>query len=217
MRPSSPPPPLDTVPLPTEHNLDEPPHAELVRLIRKNLLAALGSLIVLGGIAALLMIRFRPQLDMVTEAVFAQVGIGGLVALLFFTDAFVSPFPPDSVLILIAASPYHDSWMTLIPSIGLVSSAAGAVGYTCGSYLSHKSWAVTSVGSFRRKSERMIHRYGSWGVAIGALTPLPFSITCWGAGLLHVPFRKIWFSLLLRIPRYFVYYAVIAYAPQIWG
>ncbi len=194
-----------------------PPTSDLKSLIRKNFLNALVALIVLGGLAALLMIHFRPQVDAATKYVFDSVGIGGLVLLLFITDAFVSPFPPDSVLILIAASPYHDRWLWMIPAIGGVSSLAGLLGYSCGKYLSTKGWAESWLGSFRNKSEALIVRYGPHAVAIGALTPLPFSITCWGAGLLRVPLAKVWPSLLLRIPRYFVYYAVIAYSPRIFG
>lgn len=194
-----------------------PLSSELRSLIGKKFLLAAMSLFGLGLAAAFLVVNLKSELNAVTEAVFSSVGLGGVAAMLFITDAFVSPFPPDSLLILIAASKYHQNWPILIPILGLVSAVAGCVGYGCGLYFSNHSWAVTWFGNFRAKSEASIRRYGPWGVAIGALTPVPFSITCWGAGLLHVPFRSVWPSCLLRVPRYVVYYAVIAYFPILFS
>jgi membrane protein YqaA with SNARE-associated domain len=194
-----------------------PLSSELKHLIGRKFLMAALSLLGLGLCAAFLVIQLKDELDIATQIVFSTVGIGGVAALLFITDAFVSPFPPDSLLILISASRYHEIWPWLIPLLGLLSSVAGCVGYGCGLYFSKHDWAVAWFGKFRKKSEASIRRFGPWGVAIGALTPLPFSITCWGAGLLHVPFQSVWPSCLLRVPRYVVYYVVIAYSPQLFS
>lgn len=191
------------------------PSSDLQELIRKNLLRLGFALIVLGGIAALLMSRFRPELDAVTATVFDAVGLGGLIGVIFFADTFVAPFPPDTVLILLAASPYHADWLWLIPLIGVVSTCAGYLGFGLGTYFSKRPWAEKWFGSLRTKSKVMVLRYGPWAIALGALTPIPFSITCWSAGLLHLPFRHVWKPCLLRIPRYVIYYAVIAYAPHL--
>jgi membrane protein YqaA with SNARE-associated domain len=133
------------------------------------------------------------------------------------TDTFVGPFPPDSVLILIAASPYHKHWLWLLPAIGAVSTLAGCVGYCGGRFLSHKPWAQRWFGALHSKSEERVKRYGAWAVAIGAMTPVPFSITCWTAGLIRMEFRDFLPPALLRIPRYVLYYAAIAYFPRLFG
>lgn len=188
---------------------------ELRRLLRKNLWGALLSLVLLGALAALLMTHFRPHVEAVTAWIFAEVGLPGIFAILFITDAFVSPLPPDSVLLLVAASPYHQDWLLWVPLMGLSSSVAGCVGYGAGTYLSGRTWAESWLGPFRTRSEKMIRKYGSWAVVLGALTPVPFSITCWTAGLLRVPFNGVWIPCLLRVPRYVVYYAAIAYSPEL--
>jgi membrane protein YqaA with SNARE-associated domain len=61
----------------------------------------------------------------------------------------------------------------------------------------------------------MVQRYGRLTVALGALTPLPFSITCWCAGGLGMPLARFLPVSLLRVPRYVVYYLAIAYADQL--
>lgn len=185
------------------------------RLLRKHFLGAAASLVLLVAIAAVLMVQFRPELDSFTAAVFAAVGIWGLVGLIFFTDTFVSPFPPDSVLILIAASPYHQHWHWLIPAVGAASFLAGCLGYGCGKLLSNKSWALRWFDSMHSRNEEMVARYGPWAVALGAMTPVPFSITCWTAGLLRLKFSSFMLPALLRIPRYVIYYAAIAYFPRL--
>lgn len=189
---------------------------ELRRLLRKHFLSAALSLFAIVAIAVVLTLRYRTELDAFTIAVFDTVGISGLVAILFITDWFVSPFPPDSVLILIAASPYHEHWPVLLPLLGIVSSLAGCLGYTCGRLLSRRPWAMRWFGNFHSKSQDMVLRYGPWSVAIGALTPVPFSVTCWTAGLLRLPFRHFIGPCFLRIPRYVAYYAAIAYFPRLF-
>ena len=198
--------------------VNSPTHnAELQALVRKNVVRLGITLLLLGVVAIVLMSRFRPELDAVTASVFNAVGLGGLIGIIFVADTFVAPFPPDTVLLLIAASPHHADWLWLIPLIGVVSTCAGYLGYSMGSYFSRKSWAERWLGPLRSRSQDMVLRYGSWAVALGALTPVPFSVTCWTAGLLHLPFRLVWKPCLLRIPRYVIYYAVIAYSPKIFG
>lgn len=193
------------------------PQDDLHRQLKKHFLGALLSLVVIAVIAALLLVRYRAELDAFTIAVFDAVGIGGLIAILFFTDCCVSPFPPDSILILIAASPYHQYWPWLLPLIGFISALAGCLGYSAGRFLSKKSWAQKWIGSFHGKSQHLVRRFGPWGVAIGALTPVPFSITCWAAGLFRLEFKSFVGPALLRIPRYVLYYAAIAYFPRLFS
>lgn len=191
--------------------------ADLRRLLRKHFLGAALSLAGIVLIAVVLTLRYRTELDAFTISVFDTIGIGGLVALLFITDAFVSPFPPDSVLILLAASPYHENWLILLPLLGLVSTAAGCVGFSCGRMLSRSAWAKRWFDNHHARNEEMVMKYGPWAVAMGALTPVPFSITCWTAGLLNLPFRSFILPALLRVPRYVAYYAAIAYFPRLFS
>jgi len=194
-----------------------PPDDELAKLIRTNLLRAGVSLILFAALAIIVVSKFKPELDHLTTLVFTHVGVGGLVALIFVTDTLISPIPPDSVLFLVANSEYHASWGYVIPIIGVVSTIGGWLGYALGRYFSNKPLVVQWFGATRVKAKKMILRFGPWAVALGAMTPVPFSITCWSAGLLHLPFRLVWKPCLLRIPRYVIFYAVIAYAPELIG
>lgn len=188
--------------------------AGLGQALRKNLLKLLLSLIGIGVLTAIIVSRFASELDAITSYVFAEFGIVGVAVALFITDSFVSPLPPDSLLILIARSEYHKYWPQLIAFLGAISCVAGYVGYSLGLLFSRTN-IFSSLGKVREQSQERILKFGSWAIVLGALTPIPFSITCWTAGLMHLPFRHVWWPCLLRIPRYVLYYAVIAYAPKL--
>ena len=62
-----------------------------------------------------------------------------------------------------------------------------------------------------------IDKYGFWAVVLGAITPLPYSFTCWSAGALGVHWAKVLAaSLLFRIPRLILYYLLIASAERLF-
>ncbi len=188
---------------------------ELKRLVRTYLLRTLVSLFILTALVALLMFFYGNQVTTFTQWVLDTIGLGGIVLLIFITDSVVSPFPPDSVLLLLSQSALKPDWFWVVPLIGTVSTTAGMTGYAGGRLLANGKWGNTLFGKFRETRGPLIKRYGFWAVTLGALTPLPFSITCWSSGLLKVPFRKVWPATLLRIPRYVAYYWVISAAPQI--
>lgn len=185
---------------------------ELRRLVRRKVFAAVVSIVVVVALVILLTLEFQAELDLFTLWVFDRIGLIGLAALLFVSDAAASPVPPDAVLLLISNSPYHAVWPTLVPALGLLSGVAGWVGYFIGRRIAHTRLSRFLFQRFKQTSAAIIHRYGPWGVVLGAVTPLPFSVTCWTAGMLEIPFRRVALPCLLRIPRFVVYYLAIAYA-----
>lgn len=183
--------------------------------VRRKILGALLSLVTMLGMVAVASIYFREELQAFTQWTFAEIGLGALAVLLFISDAVFSPIPPDAILFLVAKSHYHEHWAILVPALGALSSVAGWVGYFGGRRIAHTRLSQVLFSRFKRTGAAIIHRYGSWGIALGALTPVPFSLTCWAAGMLEVPFRSVAWPCLLRIPRFIVYYLVMAYAEDI--
>ena len=57
-------------------------------------------------------------------------------------------------------------------------------------------------------------KYGYYAVAIGAMSPIPFSLLCYVAGLYKVPYRIYALLVLMRVPRLLVFYALIRLG---WG
>ena len=94
--------------------------------------------------------------------------------------------------------------------MSLVSVAAGMFGWTIGRVLGDQPWVERRLGRFRDEHGPFVRRYGFWAIAIGAITPFPYSMTCWSAGMLGVPARTVLgASLLFRLPRFLLYYWLI--------
>ncbi len=51
----------------------------------------------------------------------------------------------------------------------------------------------------------LVQRYGTLALAVGAISPLPFSVTCYAAGAIKMPYRRFVLVCLLRGPRMFFY------------
>ncbi len=185
---------------------------ELSSYIRRNLLRAVLVLIALFGGLSVVGSIFQEQLLAVTHGIYATIGVAGLLATLFITDAIFSPLPPDLVLIVIANSALRDQWPWLLPVIGLLSALAGNVGWWFGHRFSKFEWSTRFVGKLRDKYAKQVLRYDRWAVTLGAITPLPFSLICISSGALGMRWRRLAPITLLRLPRFAVVYAVIAYS-----
>ena len=192
-----------------------PDETELQTYVRRSLVKALLFLVALVvglGVAGLL---YESELLAATTWVFDTIGLFGLMLILFLSDAVITPIPPDLVLVVLSNSWVHQQWWIAISLIGMLSSLAGNVAWLLSTRVGDTRWATLLFGRFRRTNRRLVAHYGRWAVALGALTPIPFSITCWTAGVLHLPWHEFGPVTLLRIPRYVGYYAAIAYADEL--
>jgi len=188
---------------------------ELDPYIRRNIALAAVMLVVLVVGLGVLSLRHEDALQAFTGEVFAFLGLPGLFAILFISDAVFSPVPPDAVLIVLSRTHYHEHWVLLILVIGFQSVLAGVTGYFLGRWFGDTRFGHLMLGRVRMQHARLIDRHGVLAVAVAALTPLPFSLTCWAAGMLHLPFRRFLWPCWLRLPRFFLYYAAIAYADDL--
>jgi membrane protein YqaA with SNARE-associated domain len=192
-----------------------PGETELRSYVRRSLFKAvllLAALVTAVGVGGLL---YEAELLAATTWVFDTIGLFGLMLILFVSDALITPIPPDLVLVVLSNSWVHQYWGIAVGLIGLLSSLAGNVAWLLSTRVGGTRWATLLFGRFRRTNQRLVARYGKWAVALGALTPIPFSVTCWTAGLLDMPWREFGPVTLLRLPRFVGYYVAIAYADDL--
>lgn len=185
------------------NNFDQP---ELKKLFSKHLIRTAISLMILIAIIFLLALSLEPQIRIASQWLTTNFGVWGMAVFVFFTDLIVSPIPPDAVLFAISKSPMHQDWLILVPFLGLVSAAAGVCGWLLCKKLQHIKIVERYLLYFTSEHEKSLKRYGFWMVVIGALTPVPFSITCWIAGVINLPLRPLLMACLLRVPRFIIYY-----------
>lgn len=153
---------------------------------------------------------FENELETGTNWVVNQVGFLGLCLILLVTDTLITPFPPDILLLVIAKSSLAEYWPLYVLILGMVSCAAGILGWGIGRWLGHFEFVKRMIGTLDKNQREFIHRYGFWAVAIGSITPFPFSITCWAAGMMSLRGMTVLTAVLIfRIPRFFLYYWLI--------
>ena len=187
-------------------------------MIEKNLVKALiGLLLFIVGMSVLGLL-FEDELVRATTWIVERIGFTGMAMILLVTDTLVTPFPPDILLIVIAKSPLAADWPFYVGILGVVSVVAGMIGYGIGRWLGHFRWAQRLFGDFKEDHQNFIRKYGFWAVVIGSITPLPYSVTCWTAGVLGVRWWLVLLaSVLFRIPRIYLYYWLLTSAGNLFS
>jgi membrane protein YqaA with SNARE-associated domain len=142
-------------------------------------------------------------------------GYAGMFAGVFIADAFTFPLPPD-VYLFISIAGGSDVGLTLA-ACSAASVIAGNVAYLIGPYIQQIPLLRQRLEEFRPRGEYLFGKWGGRAVAISALTPIPFSIVSWLAGIYRMPYPSYALASLFRIPRIAGYYALYAYgwAPAI--
>jgi len=114
---------------------------------------------------------------------FADNGLVGL-GLLTFTEAFIQPIPPDLLVLPMAASANDPARLTLIFLVVTLSSVLGSlVAWWMG-----ERWGKPLLDRFAKPStvrrfDTLVTRYGAFGVFIAALSPIPYKVLGWCAGI----------------------------------
>lgn len=113
------------------------------------------------------------------------------LALLSFTEAIIQPIPPD-VLFLPMAYDARDNeslliWLWIVVT---VSSVFGAViGHALGKRYGSKLVDKFGKPHHRQQLEKMFERYGTLGMFIAAVSPLPYKVFGWIAGASDMKLR----------------------------
>jgi len=143
---------------------------------------------------------FRVEVEMASHWFVDRFGGPGVAVGFFIPDAFTLPLPNDAFTMFgrLGGMPY---WSVVFwGSLG--SIAGGSTGWAIGYWgLSHlptlRAW-------FERKGATIlarVHRRGTIALAAAALTPIPYSVTCWAAGAVKMPFWRFFAVSTLRIVR----------------
>lgn len=182
---------------------------DLRRYVRRSLWKAALTLALFVAAIASVSWLYAEQLSAAANLLYLKLGVLGLCLVVFVCDCLTAPFPPDVVLVIIAKSALRTSAWQVVLLIGLVSILAGNCAFYLGRALQRWPWAARWLARAGAKPKALIQGYGRSAVALAALTPIPFSITCVLAGLLGMEHARFWPVTLLRIPRFLLYFAVI--------
>ena len=180
-------------------------------MIQQNLIKAVVALVAFVLIVGVIGFVFERELTIATAWVVEHIGFVGMCLVLLVSDSLITPMTPDILLIVISRTELAEHWLRHVLILGCISVIAGILGWQIGRWLEHYPWAQRMFGDFKDDHREFIRKYGFWAIAMGSITPLPYSVTCWGAGIIGIRWQSVLFaSLLFRIPRFIIYYLLLS-------
>ena len=184
-----------------QNSTDQPQPLLWRALVIKTLLLSAAILAVYGIIGLL----FRDQLASAGVWLGRELGYSGVALYTFVVDTVIIPTTVDVIF------PFAMDWnpYILLSVMSAASILGGYLGYWIARSFNHLRYVQRVTGSYRKRGELLINRYGAWAVVIAGFTPVPFSTICWIAGLLKVPAGKVFLATFSRIPRMIVYYLLV--------
>ncbi len=163
---------------------------------------ALQTMFGIGGfmvVALAVSVILHEPLIAVGERFVESLGGFGVMLGFIIPDALTVPLPGDafSLIGLLGGLTFWEvvAW----GSAG--SIAGGVVGYGIGRGVRHLDWFERFMARRGAEARALVTRYGTLALAAAALTPLPYSLACWSAGALEMPFGHFFVVSLLRIVR----------------
>jgi len=151
--------------------------------------------------------RYQEQIVDFGDAFVGQFGAFGVAFGFFLPDAFTLPVPHDLVLALGVAGGLPDLSIIIAASIG--SLVGGTTAFFIAKAVTHLPKVRQVLEQRAAPAKALMARYGITAVALGALTPLPYSLICYACGLLEMPFPKFFLISQLRILRVVIYLGLI--------
>lgn len=137
------------------------------------------------------------------------------LALAAFTESFLSPIPPDLLLVPLAlAAPQKAVYYSLVATGA--SIAGGCFGYALGHKFGPPALKRFVAPRYLERIHRLIEKYGAWAIFLGALAPIPYKFISITAGALRIqPSVFLVASLFGRAKRFLLEGILIYYyGPQ---
>ncbi|MBF0409731.1 MAG: DedA family protein [Candidatus Riflebacteria bacterium] len=128
-------------------------------------------------------------------------GLSTLFILSWLADFIIQPVPPDA-FVFAAAFGGANIWMTALFG-GLGSSAGGTTGCIMCRCIGARRFCKLFGRDLLRSGKKVFKEHGNLAVFIAAITPIPYSATCWVAGIYGInPLTVFATSFVGRTGRY---------------
>ncbi len=136
------------------------------------------------------------------EEMVADYGYLGIFVI-SFTEAIIQPVPPDPFITGGTAFGLVPINAALVATIGSVSG--GLVAYILGKFLGEPVFLKLFKKKWYEKGEILFRKYGIWAVIVAGLTPIPFKVICWLAGIFEMPVLGFILGAIIgRLPRFVI-------------
>ncbi len=130
-------------------------------------------------------------------------GLVGLFAATVVLDSVPAPIPPD-VFMGFALLGGKTLWEASLVT-GAASVLGGNLAWLLGRRSASIAWVRRLLDGKGKQSAYLVQRNARLAIVLGALTPLPFSVSCIAGGAVGMPWVQLFPLTLLRIPRMIFY------------
>ncbi len=193
--------------IPDDSPLDHGPVEHKEVPLRGIVVQAILFTLALFGLAVLLSQYLEQPTRTFARWVLEELGLAGIFLSVLAADAFTFPVPPDTYLLVAVAA--ETTVVPILATVIVASLMATVIAYWFGPQIVKIPLIRKRVERFEAKGVALFQKYGLWTVTLAALTPIPFSIVCWFAGIYRMPFLRFVAATLTRIPRFIAYYYLI--------
>lgn len=170
---------------------------EAGKLVRRSIVGVVILLAVLAGISYL----FKDAVISGSSAFVEVAGGPGIMAAWFVLDLLPVPIIPHDVFSTLGYLGSLGFWTT----VGWSSAGSilgGCASWALSSRLAHLPLVHRAITTGRaRRMFELTRKYGALALAVGAVSPLPYSISAWACGATDLRFGPFVGVSLLRIPR----------------
>lgn len=136
------------------------------------------------------------------KEIIQHYGYGGIFSLTAL-EQFIFPVPADIFIAMGTSAGLPFKKVILYVLAGAL--AGSYMGYFLGKYLGHPFMEWLFGKTRLDRGERFIKKYGVWGVIVAGLTPIPFKLVTWTAGIFEMPLGKYTLGVIIgRMPRYLI-------------
>ena len=130
----------------------------------------------------------------------------GILAVFFTSESFLGLIPPE---IFIAWSSKMPNPILYLSLLALLSYLGGIVSYFIGKSIAKTPVVFNYMEVKMKKHLVNIRKWGGFLIVVGALLPIPFSMTSIAAGVINYQFKNYLLFGLLRFVRFYLYAVVI--------
>ena len=129
------------------------------------------------------------------------------ILLIFFaSESFLGLVPPE---IFIAWAAKTNQPMVFLSLLALLSYIGGIVSFFIGKSISKLPAVYNYLEVKMKKHLKNTRKWGGFLIVVGALLPIPFSMTSIAAGIINYKFKNYLLFGLLRFARFYLYAVVI--------
>ncbi len=129
-----------------------------------------------------------------------------ILSVFFASESLLGLIPPE---IFIAWADKTDAPIFYLSMLAVLSYSGGIISFFIGKAIARMPKMYNYLEVKMHKHVKMIRKWGGFLIIVGALLPIPFSITSVAAGLINYKFKNYLLFGLLRFLRFYLYALVI--------